>query len=198
MLARLNQQNVVDALERLSQTTRTQIAPMRQTITDIDQTGTGVESKINAFSSSVRRLLSLKSGVDKLNSKLKPIDKKAKSLAKVMDKQLGFKVPFSSKRVSFSVRKVLATPEKILKPAVKPLTKIANKLLKPLTKKVNFDIKAPKELAQIMDQIDQLSRINMNLDGSIDRLRRNTESTTIRKVEAACKQLISKRSSQLR
>lgn len=152
------------ALEKFSGTVRKPLVPIRNVLKKIDNTGANAEGKLVSFKNSMNPVLALKSGVDKLKKKLEPIDKKARDLDKAMNKALTFKIPFTKKRVSVTVRKILEAPDKVLKIAVKPLTKLATKILSPLTKKIKFDIKAPKELQQIADKLESLKSKKLDLE----------------------------------
>ena len=155
----------VRTLEALSKVTRYPVIPVQSALYEFDSACTDLEKQVNTYKALLKKLTSLKPGLEKVKTKMKPIDDKVKSIAKVLDKKLEFKIPFSKgKKVSFTVRKIIETPGKILAIAVKPLTKIAEKLLKPLTKNIKFDIKAPKELQKISFQLDALNRFSFNID----------------------------------
>ena len=155
----------VRALEALSKTTRYPVAPVKKALTEFDSACIDLEKQINTFKGHLNKLTKLKPGLDKVKNSLKPIDKKIKSIAKVLDKKLEFKIPLSKgKKVSFTVRKIIEAPGKILDIAVKPLTKAADKLLKPLTKNLKFNIKPPKEIQKISAQLDSLNRFSLNID----------------------------------
>ena len=167
----------VRALEALSTTTRAPVTPAKNALYEFDSACTDLENQVNAYKAHMKKLTSLKPGLDKVKAKMKPIDRKVKGIAKVLDKKLGFKIPFSKgKRVFFTVRQVLETPGKVLDIAVKPLTKIAQKLLKPLTKNLKFDIKAPKELQQISAQLNTINRFSLNIDRPTMKLDTNTQA----------------------
>jgi len=159
---------VSSTLEQASRGGRNTLRPLNSALSQIDSIGRDTENKLNAASSLVKRTVSLRSEIDKLNRKLAPIDRKVRDIAKVVNKKLGFKIPLTKKRGSFSVRDILESPDRILGAAVKPLTAAAKKLLKPLTKKMQFDVKPPAELARLSESLNRLQ--NLNLDAFESRL----------------------------
>ena len=195
--ARISQRQIVAALEQLARSTRQTVGPFKSALTQLDQKGARVESMLNSFSNSANALLSLRGGLDKLNRTLAPVDKKVKGLAKVLDKKIVFKIPLSKKKVTFSIRKILEAPGKILKVAVKPLTKIAEKALKPFSKKFRINLKAPAEIARMQKQLEQLTRANLGLDLFSNASDQFQNSVAVRNFERSLNSVIQKRTTQL-
>lgn len=187
----------VSALESFAQTAKYAASPMRKALSEIDSTSADAESKINAYAQALSAVAKLKSGVDKIKSDLAPIDKKARDLDRVLSKRISFKIPFSKKRVSFTVRQVLESPGKIIGVAVKPLTSIAKKLLSPLTKKFKINIKAPSELREIEAKLASLQNKILNLDSAQNKFRQNAKSQAITKYRAVMSKLKSMTGSRL-
>ena len=188
----------VRALEAVSKATRYPVSPAQDALTEFDSACTDLENQVNTYKSHLNKLTSLKPGLDKVKAKMKPIDDKVKSIAKVLNKKLGFKIPLSKgKRVSFTVRKIIEAPGKVLDIAVKPLTKIAEKLLKPLTKNLKFDIKAPKELQQISAQLDALNRFSFNIDRPSIKLENPANTKAIENYRSELKKFSNKKTADL-
>ena len=164
------------ALESLSRPAITPVRSVRSLLVELDSECAAVEAKLSNLSTTTQGALSLKQGVDKVAGKLAPIEKKANDLDKVMTKEISFKIPFSKKTVSLSVRKVLESPDKIIKIAEKPLKKMADKLLAPLKKKLNFDVKPPKELQELSKKLDSLNSMKLDLGRSMKKFTDITKS----------------------
>lgn len=180
----------VRTLEALSKTTRYPVSPAQKALYEFDSACADLEKQVNAYKAHMAKLTSLKPGLDKVRSKMKPIDDKVKGIAKVLSKKLGFKIPLSKKEVSFTVRQVIEAPGKVLDIALKPLTKIAEKLLKPLTKNLKFDIKAPKELQKISVQLDAINRFSLNLDRPSMKFDSPVNTKAIENYRAALKKFV--------
>jgi len=173
----------VAAVETAARAAKGPVSELKSVVADIAGIVTKVQSQVSQIRTVTSTINRYGSGVSKVERKLDPIDKKAKSVKKVMDKSISFKIPFKKKRVTVSVRKVLSAPGDVLKVAVKPLTAIAKKLLKPLTSKIRFDVKAPKELQQLSQALDSLQRIRFDVSSQVHQLKskvRKMDSATIK------------------
>lgn len=192
--ANVRNSRVHSVVEQAARGGRNGIRPLNSALSQIDAAGRDAENRLRTVSSTLKETISLRSAIDKLNSKLNPIDKKVRDVAKVVNKKLGFKVPFTKKRVSFSVRTILESPDRVLGVALKPLTKLAKKLLSPLTKKMQFDVKPPAELARLSASLDRLKNLSLNMDAVESKLRSATDSSSLKKVESSLQQFVSKTS----
>lgn len=174
---------LVAAVETTSSVARGPVSELKSVVSEIASVTTKIQRQVSQIRSVTSNINRYASGVSKVEQKLDPIDRKAKSVKKVMDKSISFKIPFKKKRVTVSVRKILSAPGDVLKIAVKPLTAIAKKLLKPLTKKFRFDIKAPKELQQLSQAFDSLQRLRFDVSSDLQKLKskvRKLDSSTIK------------------
>ncbi|NQZ78635.1 MAG: hypothetical protein HRT61_21350 [Ekhidna sp.] len=161
-------QNQVDFLEALSKTLRYPVTPAKRALAEFDSACADVEAQVNQFTSLMRGLTKLSPGLDKVKKKMEPIDEKVTAIGKVLSKSMTFKNPFGKKgkkEVTISIRNVLEAPGAVLDIAVKPLMKLADKLLSPITKKLKFDMKAPEELRKISAQLDAIAKNPFSLNG---------------------------------
>jgi hypothetical protein len=192
--ANVSDSRIRSTVEQAAGAGREGLRPLNSALSQIDAIGRDAETRLRSASAKLKQAVSLRSAVDKFNRKMNPIDRKVRDLAGVVNKKLGFKVPFSKKRVSFSVRTILESPDRVLGVAVKPLTKLAKNLLSPLTKKIQFDLKPPAELARFSESLDHLKNLSLNLDAVESKLRSATESRSLTKVESGLQQFIGKTS----
>lgn len=188
----------VAALETLARGTRATVHPLRQMLYDIDKAGYDAEVKMNSFTKSLSSVTRLGSGLDKVQRDLAPIDKKARDLDKVLSKRFTLKIPFSKKRVSFTVRQILESPGKVVDVLLKPFTALAKKALSPLTKKLQFNIKAPREIEELISKLNSLQNKVVNLANAQAKMANAAKSRAISSYRTAMKKISSMSTSQLR
>lgn len=188
----------VATLESMARAARATVNPMRTTLQDADRAGADAEGKLNSYVSALSSVTRLSSGLSKIQSSLAPFDKKARSLDKVLSKRFRIKIPFTKKYVTFSVRTILESPDKIAGVVVKPLTALAKKALSPLTKKFKLNIKAPKELAEISAKLDSLKRKVINLSNAQMKMANVAKSQAISSYQLAMSKISSLSTSSLR
>ncbi|MEP3930399.1 MAG: hypothetical protein ABJM55_17045, partial [Rhodopirellula bahusiensis] len=98
-------------------------------------------------------------------------EKTAAKLQKTLGKKLSIKIPFSKKTVSFSIRDILEKPGKVLGVVLKPLEKLADKLLQPVLKELKLEIKAPSGIANLNSELNQLPSIEASLRREANQLK---------------------------
>ncbi|MEK6236925.1 MAG: hypothetical protein N2C14_19630, partial [Planctomycetales bacterium] len=185
-----NKEHAVRSLESLARATRSTIRPLRVFLTDVDNAGADAERKINTYASGLSAVTRLKPGLSKLQADLSPIDKKARDLDRTLSKRLSFKIPFTKKTVSFTVRQVIESPGKILKIALKPLTAISKKILRPFAGKFKINLKAPPQIAQLSKQFDSLRGRALNMDAAHRKLNAAARSQAATAYRSALNRLI--------
>lgn len=129
----------------------------------------------------------VRNSVQEANVKMKPGEEFAEKLDSVMGKKLTIRNPFNKKEVSFSVRDILEKPGEVIGIVLKPLEKMADKLLQPILSKANLEIKAPAGLNELSDQVSKIMQLDRDLNRAIADLQRQLERELdghIRRVQA--------------
>lgn len=101
--------------------------------------------------------------LESFEEKIAPAEKTAGKLDETLGKRLTIKIPLSKKTVSFSIRQILEKPGNVIGVVLKPLEKLADKLLQPVLKKLKLEIKAPSGLTELSGQVAFLSSIDAEL-----------------------------------
>ena len=174
---------------------RNAFRPLRDALSQIDSTGAQAEQKLVGYGRNFDRVNGLRSPIDKLQRDLAAIDKKVRDIDRVLSKKLTLKLPFKTIRIS--VRQVIQSPGKVLDVALKPLTKLANKALKPVTSKLQPNIKVPKQLAQIPQELERLKSNTLNLDRYEQKLQNVANSNSLKKFQRSMQQLASTSTSKI-
>lgn len=187
-----NQGAHIRVLEGMSRSLRITIDPAKRVVSEMDRRSYEMENMVNNFRSKLAGLLSLQSGISKLQSNLSPVDKTARDLSRVMDKTLQIKLPFG-KQLKISVRRVLEAPDKLLKVVAKPLTALANKALSPFKNKVNIKFSAPREIEQIYAKIKQLQSQTLPIDTTLSKLKNAANGVDFAKFQNALRDFIGKK-----
>ena len=187
----------VSTLESLARAARATVNPMRTILQDVDRAGADAEGKLKSYAAAVSSLTRLSSGLTKIQNDLAPFDKKAKSLDKVLSKTFRIKIPFTKKYVTFSVRTILESPDRVGKVVLKPLTALAKKALSPLTKKLQLNIKPPKEIAEISAKLDSLKRKVVNLSNAQMKMANAAKSKAISSYQLAMSKIANLNPSRL-
>ncbi|MGI9520121.1 MAG: hypothetical protein ACR2PG_00600 [Hyphomicrobiaceae bacterium] len=133
----------------------------------------GETNTVRRHQSSLRRgmagLWKVESALASMDRKLRPAEKFAAKLSKVLKKRISIKIP-PFKPVSFTIRQVLEGPRKVAGKLLRPLEKLADKALQPILKKAKLQIRPPKGLAQLPAKLNRLQSLGNSLMRSVDKL----------------------------
>ena len=163
----------VQAVEALARPVGSSVNQARQSISQLDRELGNLESGFNSLTRQLSGLNKAKSAVTKLDNSLKKADKVAGDINKVLSKAITINLGF--KKFTFTVRKVIESPGKVVDVALKPLQKLASKVLAPVMKKVKIKINVPREITAMTKQMDQLRSMASNINGSISKIQRATQ-----------------------
>ncbi|MCR9208655.1 MAG: hypothetical protein NXI28_10540 [bacterium] len=149
-----------DATSRLARPTVQSIANvLTETRQSIDRVG----NNLTKWNDPIRAFMTMDQSLDSFEKKLAPAEKTAAKLEKTLGKKLTIKLPFGKKTITFSIREILETPGKVLGVVLKPLEKLADKLLQPVLKELKLEIKAPSGIANLNSELNQLPSIEASL-----------------------------------
>ncbi|KLU03887.1 putative signal peptide and transmembrane protein [Rhodopirellula islandica] len=149
-----------DATSRLARPT---VRSISNTLTETRQSVDRVGNHLTKWNDPVRAFMTMDQSLSKFEKKLAPAEKTAAKLQRTLGKKLSIKIPFSKKTVSFSIREILEKPGKVLGVVLKPLEKLADKVLQPVLKELKLEIKAPSGTANLSSELNQLPSIEASL-----------------------------------
>ncbi|MEO9593123.1 hypothetical protein [Rhodopirellula bahusiensis] len=157
-----------DATSRLARPT---VRSISNVLTDTRQSVDRVGKNLTQWNDPIRAFMTMDQSLDSFERKLAPAEKTAAKLQKTLGKKLSIKIPFSKKTVSFSIRDILEKPGKVLGVVLKPLEKLADKLLQPVLKELKLEIKAPSGIANLNSELNQLPSIEASLRREANQLK---------------------------
>ncbi len=144
-------------LEDSARQIRPTVTSLVRTASQVNAEAGSVQRKLNSFSRSLASFATMQRSLSEMDRDLAPGEKVARDLDNVLSKRLTIKLPIPPfKRVGFSVRDILEKPGKVIDIVLKPLEKLANKLLQPVIKKLHLRIKTPAGLDSLSRTLNQL------------------------------------------
>ncbi|MCC9657797.1 hypothetical protein [Rhodopirellula halodulae] len=165
----------VPAAESVSRVTRPSVqtfaSGLRNVRQQVDRFGNGL-TQLNA---PVRVYMQVDQSLISFDKKLAPAEKTVAKLEKTLGKELTIKVPFSRKKLQFSIREILEAPGKILGVVLKPLEALADKVLQPVLKELKVEIKAPKGLEELARELNSLPALQRSMQREADQFQRSLE-----------------------
>ncbi|CAD74889.1 MAG TPA: hypothetical protein DDX19_07770 [Rhodopirellula baltica] len=156
-----------DATSRVARPTVQSIATV---LTNTRQSLDRVGNNLTQWNDPIRAFMTMDQSLSSFEKKLAPAEKTAAKLEKTLGKKLSIKLPFGKKTITFSIREILETPGKVLGVVLKPLEKLADKLLQPVLKELKLEIKAPSGIANLNSELNRLPSIEASLRREADQL----------------------------
>ena len=136
-------------------------------------------NRLNGYFSSFR---TVGSSLSEMSSKMEGGEKLVGKLDSVLGKKLSIKIPFSKKTLSVSVRDILEKTGQVLNIVLKPLEKLADKVLSPVLGKLKLEMKMPRGLDELNRQIDSLYSVDRKISSAINGLERQIQHALARQL----------------
>ncbi len=159
----------VRALESLARPIRPTVRPLRQVVSEINRSLGSADRTLATLASKLAAVSKAQRALGKLDKDLSSADKIAANLDKVLSKKLTIKFP----KFSISLRQFLEAPGKLIDLVVKPLEKLARKILAPVLRKAKFKVPVPREVTRLSGQFDKLKSVASGLGSSIANVERS-------------------------
>ena len=157
------------AMESAARTVRPAAVGVRQSALQANGQVRSVRGDMHASRRTMASLWSVERTLASFERSLRPADKLASDLGRVLNKRISVKIgPIKPK--GFTIRQVLEGPQKIAKKLLRPLEKLANKALQPIMKKIKVRLPVPKALTQFSNKLNRLPANLTPLSRSIDRI----------------------------
>jgi chromosome segregation ATPase len=156
-----------DATSRLARPT---VRSITNVLSEARQSVDRVGNSLTKWNAPIRAFMTMDQSLSDFEKKLAPAEKTAAKLQKTLGKKLSIKIPFSKKTVTFSIRDILEKPGKVLGVVLKPLEKLADKVLQPVLKELKLEIKAPSGIANLNSELNRLPAIEASLRREADQL----------------------------
>ncbi len=180
----------VAGLERTAKAVRTAVRPAASGIATVDRATGDIEKQINLVAASLKALTALQPGIDDFTKALKPFNDVAVDLNKVLNKKLTinlFKLHYN-----FTVRQVLEGPKNIAGPVLKPLQAMADKALEGVMKSLHLKLQAPKEIREMLAQIEKVANASRNFMNSIAASQRSLDTQFLKSFQQSLAKLPSR------
>ncbi|GAB5512534.1 hypothetical protein [Rhodopirellula baltica] len=158
------------AFDATSRVARTTVQSIANVLTETRQSIDRVGNNLTQWNDPIRAFMTMDQSLSSFEKKLAPAEKTAAKLEKTLGKKLSIKLPFGKKTITFSIREILETPGKVLGVVLKPLEKLADKLLQPVLKELKLEIKAPSGIANLNSELNRLPAIEASLRREADQL----------------------------
>jgi prefoldin subunit 5 len=120
--------------------------------------------QLNRVAQPARAFRKADHSLDEFNDKLNPVDEIIGKLDRVLGKEASFKVPFSKKTLRVSIRDILEKPGELMTVVLKPLEKLADKVLQPVLGKMKLQVQAPRGLEELSLEFGRLPKIHSDLN----------------------------------
>lgn len=164
------------ALESSSRSTRPITRSAVNAVVAVRSQADSVGYKLNALTNQFGKFRTVGNSLATMSEKMAGGEKMAANLDKALGKRLTIKIPFSKKSLSVTVREILEKPGKVLNVVLKPLEKLADKVLEPVLGKLKLEIQPPRGLAELGNSLVSFETKSRNLTTAIDSLERQLQS----------------------
>ena len=152
------------ALEQSAREVRPVVYSLSKTIYEFNKQASAAGRKFSSARKNLAAFWTVEKSLNTMSRQMRPGENVARDLDRVMSKRISIKLPGRrSKRVGFTIRQILTAPGKVLDIVLKPLEKIAHRMLQPVLKKLNIRIKPPKGIRELAVALKNLPRVTTDL-----------------------------------